>query len=116
MSDSAKPIVLHHSALDKSAFEQGNPFVIEGQLFDKKNKKTLGIKYVDGCYLIHCYDVTDEEQELVKEYISNRIDDKKLKFIQRWREQEDEFCEGMKSLQPAELVFVGFGDKNNKEE
>lgn len=119
MSDSPKPDVLRHTNLDKSVFEQGNPFVIEGQLFDKENKKSLSIKYVDGSYLIHSYDVTNEEieeEKKQKKYISNRIDNKKLKFIQRWRTQEDEFCEGMPSLQPAELVFVGFGDTNNNKE
>jgi CRISPR type III-associated protein (TIGR04423 family) len=32
----------------------------------------------------------------------------KMKFRQYWRPVEDDLCEGMKVLQPAELVFVGF--------
>ena len=35
----------------------------------------------------------------------------KLKYLQYWDEVEDEFCEHMKTLQPGDLVFVGFKSK-----
>jgi CRISPR type III-associated protein (TIGR04423 family) len=56
----------------------------------------------------------------VKEFLPNRMDKvEKLRFLEYWKPQEDKkdkedsLCENMKVLQPAELVFIGF---KNKEE
>ncbi len=118
MSNSNKPDVINNSVLDKNKFEQGNPFVIEGQLYNEKDRKSISIKYIDGRYLIQCYDITDTDlkEKSYKQYISNRIDRKKLKFVQRWIPKADVLCEGMKALQPAELVFIGFGETINEED
>jgi CRISPR type III-associated protein (TIGR04423 family) len=118
MSNSNGPIVMTGIHLDKTLLEEVNPFVIEGQLYDSDNKKSLSIKYVDGEYLIHSYDLStkDFDSKNQKQYVSNRMDGRKLKFVQRWKPQDDEFCEGMKALQPSELVFIGFGETINKED
>ncbi len=95
-----------------------NPFVIEAQLFDKENEKSISVKYVDGTYIIHEYNLTETESDnqsdemaccfTLKKYFANRIDGKKLIFRQYWKEEKDPLCDGMHVLQPAEMVFVGF--------
>jgi CRISPR type III-associated protein (TIGR04423 family) len=46
-------------------------------------------------------------------FFSHRMADRKLYFKQFWQPVNDEQCEGMQVLQPAELVFVGFNDKED---
>lgn len=88
-----------------------NPFIVEGQLYDPDNKKSYAIRFVDGDYLINCFDLKKLNglDSIVKEYIPNRIDGKsKLYFKEFWRPVKDELCEGMEVLKPAEFVFIGF--------
>ena len=113
-SNEKQPQVFDNEAFELEIADDANPFIIEGQLYD--GKKSVSIKYVDGKYIVKSYEtdsLTGEFQEQV--FHSHRMDGKRLKFKQFWKEQPDDLCEGMKVLQPAELVFVGF-DNSNKEE
>ncbi len=113
-SNEKQPQVFDNEAFELEIADDANPFIIDGQLYD--GKKSVSIKYVDGKYIVKSYEtdsLTGEFQEQV--FHSHRMDGKRLKFKQFWKEQPDDLCEGMKVLQPAELVFVGF-DNNNKEE
>lgn len=111
-SNAKEPHVINNEDLEIEKSEAENPFIIEGQLFD--GKKSISIKYVDGKYIYKTYmlaELKDEFQEQL--FFAHRMGDKQLKFRQYWREVPDDCCEGMEVLQPAELVFVGF---KNKEE
>ena len=76
-SDQQEPQVFENQSIDQCLNEVQNPFVVEGQLYDKEEKKSYSIKYVDGKYLINKYKV--EESDLAnpdnesKCYLSNRI-------------------------------------------
>lgn len=93
-----------------------NPFIIEAQLFNKDKGVSYSVKYVDGQYVCQRYVVDpldyNRENVEIKNYQSNRIKGEKvgMQFLRYWREAEDvdNLCCGMKTLQPAELVFVGF--------
>ena len=94
--------------------ETKNPFVVEGQLYDKEEDKSYSIKYIDGQYLIKVNkvgndDFTNKDNEL-KSFLSNRMGGRWLKFLRYWEptEQGDENCEGMKPLVITKNVFVGF--------
>jgi CRISPR type III-associated protein (TIGR04423 family) len=50
----------------------------------------------------------DVEFDDVVVYTHRMENVQKMKFRQYWRPVEDDLCEGMTVLQPAELVFVGF--------
>lgn len=94
-----------------------NPFVVEGQLYDDKSKKSYSIKYIDGLYWLIQYDVEKLDKEIMckdrkeHKYIAS-FDNApgRLCFREYWREQDDEDkqCLGFKTLCPAEFVFVGF--------
>ncbi len=124
MSDQSKPEMFD---CDKERLlildNNKNPFVIEGQLYDKTHKKSYSVKYVDGEYLVMPYDVTDNEVKNANSYFPNRMT-KKLFFYQRWevikdkksKEKGDEYCENMPVLEPTGFVFVGFGEQVRKEE
>ena len=93
-----------------------NPFIIEGQLYDKDNLVSYSIKYVDGEYLVNKYQLEKPDFNKVDidevSYKAHRMGEiKVLKFLQYYREEKDDLCEGMKVLQPAEKVFIGFNEK-----
>jgi len=114
-SDKTKPDVYRNEKLPEWK-EHLNPFIIEGQLYDNVNQKSYTIRFVDGNYLVNCFDLNELNglDYIPKEYLSNRIDGvSKLCFREYWRPVEDELCEGMEVLQPAEVVFVGFKNKED---
>jgi CRISPR type III-associated protein (TIGR04423 family) len=114
-SDQQIPQVYQDEALDICLDETKNPFVVEGQLYDRECRQSYSIKYVDGQYLIIIYNVAerdfanpDNEQ---KDFLSNRMGDRRLKFLRYWEEKEDENCIGMPVLTFTKNVFVGFKEK-----
>lgn len=124
MSDQSKPEVFDCDKERLLALDNNkNPFVIEGQLYDKTRKKSYSMKYVDGEYLVMTYDVTEDDVKNANSYFPNRMT-KKLHFNQRWevikdeegKEKGDLYCENMPVFEPTSLVFVGFGEQVRKEE
>jgi CRISPR type III-associated protein (TIGR04423 family) len=109
-SDQQNPQVYNDNKENAFAFdEQSNPFVVEGYLTD--GKSSYAIKYIGGKYHIQSYKLSnlqDVEFDDVVVYTHRMENVQKMKFRQYWRPVEDDLCEGMTVLQPAELVFVGF--------
>lgn len=116
-SDQPTPIVLEDVEYEQVLIDGENPFIIEAQLCDGVN--SISVKYVDGEYLVNKFDIraklSDKFEYSKQKYIANFDEVAGLQFRQYWRDKEDELCNNMKVLQPAEFVFVGF-IKNNKEE
>ena len=120
LSDASKPIMLDNGKLkdtDKKYFSEGqNPFIIEGQLFDEKNKRSFSIKNVDGEMIVVEYDESDlkvDRDSKSYEFVPNSrmgLGDRKLKFLQKWEVEPNADCENMDVLVPAGLVFLGFTD------
>ena len=116
-SDQQKPEVLQG---DKefciNLNDDETPFIIEGNLWNKDTLTTISIKFVDGKYIIKTYTLTDEDLKnsdtiTQKTFIPHRLEGVHLlKFMQFWKEEKDELCEGMITLVPDKLVFVGFGN------
>lgn len=115
-SDQKKPKVLKQEAFNLDALcESENPFIIEGQLWNKDKRESISIKYVDGKYIVSgpvvVEDYKEEKTELFtkKRYIPHRIEGiKHIVFLQYWRKEKDNLCEGFETLVPDRLVFVGF--------
>lgn len=112
--------------------EKKNPFIIEGNLWDKDGRNSIMIRYVDGEYIVHRTQVKEEKLKGIssseaygsksdiattrKDYLAHRIGGVKcLSFLQYWKAEADEMCEGMQVLRPSKLVFIGF-DKNEEKE
>lgn len=109
-SNAKEPQVLDNEEFELEISDDKNPFIIEGQLYD--GEKSISIKYVDGKYIQKVYKMSEMKGSIQEQtFYSNRMKDKQLVFVQYWREESDELCEGMKVLQPKELVFVGFSKK-----
>lgn len=113
MSDSNKPDVLNRKPIPEYIqWEDGkNPFVIEALLFDRDNQMSYTVRYIDGVHKVFSTKVDDDELVGNAHYISKRMGDHhKLRFFQRWKTDDDidNLCEGMPTLIPGELVFVGF--------
>ena len=109
-SDEKEPRVFNNEEFELDIANDENPFVVEGHLFDGIN--SISIKYVDGKYIVKTYEVKDNDfksPNLVKEFLPNCMKSvEKLRFLEYWKLKEDNLCENMEVLQPAEFVFVGF--------
>ena len=117
-SDQQEAKVYQDEPIDIILEEAQNPFVVEGQIYDKQEMKSYSIKYVDGQYLINKYkvetgDLTNKDYES-KCFLSNRMGGRWLKFLRYWEEKEDENCMNMPVLTFTKNVFVGFKNKENK--
>lgn len=112
--------------------EKENPFIIEGNLWDRDGRESIMIRYVDGKYIVHSTHVNEEELNGIsssqaygsksptattrKDYLAHRIGGVKcLSFLQYWQAEADDMCEEMLVLRPSKLVFIGF-DKNEEKE
>jgi CRISPR type III-associated protein (TIGR04423 family) len=114
-SDRQEPEIYDGDALDISLDKAKNPFVVEGQIYDKEEKKSYSIKYVDGQYLINKYkvetgDLTNKDND-PKCFLSNRMGGRWLKFLRYWEEKKDENCMDMPVLTFTKSVFIGFKEK-----
>ena len=112
--DGKKPMCIPQDLMDILRSPGANPFVIEAQLYSPTHNLSIGIKYVDGRYVISGLqlpeDISAEHDDNItlKRYVAHRMPGRKLLFLQYWREEEDQRCAGMPVLQPAEMAFVGF--------
>ena len=60
MSNEISPHIYNYDKqLDKKLLESINPFVVEGFLYNKENRKSYYIKNVDGKQYIYSYEVSD---------------------------------------------------------
>jgi CRISPR type III-associated protein (TIGR04423 family) len=112
-SDDQLPKVYKNEILPDWPANTANPFIIEGKLYDATNQKSYSIRFVDGDYLVNCFDLSElKDREFIrKDYLPNRLDGvKKLCFKEFWKPEPDTFCEEMPVLQPAENVFIGFNE------
>lgn len=114
-SDNDAPILFDGKEYKEIAFDNSvNPFVVEGELYDAENGLSYTVRFVDGKYIIECHQVTKadiagNEHITKKEYLAQRMQGvSALKYLQYWKIVNDELCEGMETLQPDDLVFVGF--------
>ena len=111
-SDAKEPQIYDQEEKDWVIKEDENPFIVEGQLYDTENMKSISIKFVDGEYLVQTHDIDSLDFNRanvdIKVFQSNRMNGRKLRFLQYWNEKEDELCENMKVLVPSKRVFAGF--------
>lgn len=116
-SDANAPQLLPGVPFDEILDEAANPFIIEAQLFNPETHVSYSIKYVDGRYLIHRWDLTQDflTQDFEfddKEYQAHpRLGSQVMMFRQYWKAVVDPQCLDMKVLQPHALVFVGFKEQ-----
>ena len=118
MSDQEDPTVYENDSVTLP-IEGANPFVVEGQLYNRTEGLSYSIKYVDGQYIVQEYEVTEADMKnpdnQIKTYLSNRMGDKKLQFLRYWEEVPDEDNyrdssnpKGLPVLTQTKNVFVGF--------
>jgi len=121
MSDQEDPTVYENDSVTLPT-EEANPFVVEGQLYNRTEGLSYNIKYVDGQYIVQEYEVTEADMKnpdnQVKTYLSNRMGDKYLQFLRYWEEilDEDNYTDrdnpdGLPVLTQTKNVFIGFKKK-----
>lgn len=114
MSDASSPLI--YDGTKEVAFElddSANPFVIEGNLWDKSRRMSVCVRFVDGAYHVRQVNVTEADERSddnsERTFVAHRLDGvKALRYLQYWTESADAFCENMPALRPGKLVFIGF--------
>ena len=110
-SDKEEPQTLNDETIGDAFDDISNPFVIEALLYSEEHKTSYTVRYVNGKYIVSKFDTQKQENDSEVKFFSKRIkNNPTLHFIQRWKECEEpeNLCEGMNTLVPAELVFIGF--------
>ena len=107
LSDSTKPEIIDGD-FSLNILDETNPFIAEAFLMDEDRDISYSIKFIDGKYLINKFDIDDNDRRDYNIYFGKRMDGRKLRFTQRWKEVKDELCCGMTTRIPAEMVFIGF--------
>src|SRR5699024_904421 len=113
-----KPEFINNENIDLNAVLkelEESLFIQEAMLWNEDEKVSIMINYTDK-QRINCYKVTDEELSKTKDlknedlmvYESNRLHNQKLKFIEYWEGDKDEFCDGLPVLKMKAQIFVGF--------
>jgi CRISPR type III-associated protein (TIGR04423 family) len=112
-SDADAPLPFINKTLPPWIDETANPFIIEGNLYNAAKDISYSIRYVDGEYLVHSFEMQGSVMARTdKRFLKNRIDGiEYLYFRQYWKPEPDEFCENMEVLKPSANVFVGFNHK-----
>jgi len=112
-SDRTKPEVIDHVMEELSLDPNANPYIIEGQLWDEDEHRSVSVKFVDGEYLLNEFIVNDEECDQAQEFVPHRLPGvASVLMRQRWVQENDPNCCGMPIWVPAGKVFVGFNKKN----
>jgi CRISPR type III-associated protein (TIGR04423 family) len=86
-----------------------NPFIIEGMLWDKTNKRSIMIKHT-GRYVITQVDFKEISSDCKiadKSYMGYKPKGKHL-YKQIWLPEPDPLCQGMEVLKLKAIVFTGF--------
>lgn len=107
-SDEKEPKIFINEEVNSSFDDDENPFIVEGWFTDRKT--SYFVQFIDGKHEIFKYDLDKlaglENKE--KEFIPSFKGVDKLIFRQYWRPVQDNLCENMQVLVPAEFVFEGF--------
>ncbi len=89
-----------------------NPFIVEGNLWDRINKISYLIRFIDGTYLVYKFDLLNIDYKEIIEfsYLPYRMPDSiiKLYFKEVWTSKKDPLCNGFDVLQPVFIAFTGF--------
>ncbi len=98
--------------------EVTNPFIIEGNLWDKTTETSYLIRFIDGEYWVYRFELKGISDKRITphKYLPNRMPGiDKLKFKEVWEEQPDPLCNGFEVLKPAYIAFVGFEKQEEKQ-
>ena len=116
LSDKKEPLILVDELfpghLKNNSVES---FIVEAQLYEKETNISIRMLFVDNVLHTYSYNLYELEKtrffetEDNKQFVGNRMKEKILLFRQYWIEENDPYCINMKTLKPAELVYVGFG-------
>ncbi len=118
-SDKQEPKVFLENKLVELPKEVTNPFIIEGNLWDKATETSYLIRFIDGEYLVYKFELKKIPDERITPhvYLPNRMPEniKKLKFKEVWEEKTDELCNNFNVLKPAYIAFTGFEKQEEKQ-
>ncbi|MDP3461681.1 MAG: TIGR04423 family type III CRISPR-associated protein [Bacteroidales bacterium] len=109
-SNADSPQSFHNQTIPPWPVETENPFIIEGNLYNRELDISYSIRFIDGVYYVNSFEMKNSQWDFTtKSFLPNRISGvQHLCFRQYWKPESDSLCEGMEVLKPAMNVFVGF--------
>ncbi len=109
-SGDTEPILVDNEYPDFTKKSDDSLFIQEGMLWSQEEKMAIMITYTDK-QRVNCYRLSDEDLAKTNDimiYESNRLDGKKLSFLQHWEEEKDEHCNKLPVLKMKAQIFIGF--------
>ncbi len=110
LSNAEKPVVVQGS-FPEDILEKSLPFVVEANLWDDGAGHSISIRHNGEKHIIVRYNLNTPqgfEQHQVT-FIAHRLPGKgRAKFVELWREETDELCNGINTLKPYGRAFIGF--------
>lgn len=110
-SDKSEPEIFLNTKAFTTPTEGANPFIIEGNFWNKISETSYLIRFIDGEYLVYKFEFKDVDKKNITEldYLPHRMPEvEKLKFKEVWIDQPDINCLNFNVLKPAFIAFVGF--------
>ena len=112
-SGDSKPVHINNEYPNFGEKSGKSLFVQEAMLWNEEEKISIMINHT-GHQQINLYELTVEDLSKSKDvihYESIRLDNRKLKFLQYWKEEEDEHCEDFSVLKMKAKIFIGFSNQ-----
>jgi CRISPR type III-associated protein (TIGR04423 family) len=110
MSDSRiKPNHLFKTAQTLPTWEELHNeinYIVEMALYELNSKRSILIRQQNSEWLV--MDRVLDGKEPIDSYFTLTEDTPKMKIAQIWEEESNEFCLGMRVLEPKYLLFAGF--------
>lgn len=128
-SGDTEPILVDNEYPDFTKKSDDSLFIQEGMLWNAEEGISIMINYTDK-QRVNCYRLSKETLEKIRlynsnksmsgedrskfkdfmTYESNRLDEKKLSFLQYWKEEEDIYCNNLPVLKMKAQIFIGFNE------
>ena len=86
--------------------DDGSNYIVEMALFEPSSKRSILIRQQNSEWLV--LDKVLNGNEPIDFYFTLTENTPKMKVAQIWEEEPNEFCLGLKVLEPKYLLFAGF--------
>jgi len=89
-------------------------YILEMALFDSKTNNSILVRQHNADFLMLEKVLTDIQIANADSFYTVTPDTPKMKIVQIWKEEENEFCLNMEVLEPKCLMFAGFEEAQLK--
>ena len=89
-------------------------YILEMALFDPETKRSILVRQHNADFLVLERELEQDEIDNADSFYTVTSNTPKMKIVQIWEEEKNEFCLDMKVLEPKYLMFAGFEEAQSK--